>query len=60
MPKYRVKYVYERWYNLDLEAENEAQARKKFETAEFEEEPTITGGELQSRYEIEELQEASK
>jgi len=60
MPKYRVKYVYERWYNLDLEAEDEAQARKKFETAEFEEEPIITGGELQSRYEIEELQEVSK
>jgi len=55
MPKYKVKYVYERWYDLEIEAENEDEARRLFEAAEYQEEPRQIGGELQTDYLIKEM-----
>jgi len=43
MAKYRVKYVYEQWYDVDIEAESEEQALE----------------ELQDSVQVEELEEAS-
>jgi len=55
MPKYRIKYVYERWYNLDIEADSKKQALEKFHSNDFTSEPTMVGGELQDSMEVEEL-----
>lgn len=59
MAKYRVKYVYENWYDVDIEAESEEQARDIFYSADFNGEPTLVGGELQDSVIIEKLEEAS-
>ena len=59
MPKYRVKYVYENWYDLDIEAESEEQAREIFYAGEFETDPTPIGGQIQEVIDIEELEEAT-
>lgn len=62
MPKYKIKYVYERWYDLVLEAENEDEASRLFHSGDFElngDEPRLVGGELQDSVIIEELEETS-
>ena len=55
MAKYRIKYVYEHWYNLDIEADSKEQALGKFHAADFATEPTIVGGGVQDSIEVEEL-----
>ena len=55
MPKYKVKYVYERWYDLEIDAESEQKARDMFDSAEFTAEPRLVGGEIQDSVQIEEL-----
>ena len=55
MPKYRIKYVYERWYDLEIEADSIEDARNKFDTSDFKEEPRLVGGELQDSVLIEEV-----
>ncbi len=55
MPKYRIKYVYERWYDLEIEADSIEDARNKFDTADFKEEPRLVGGELQDSVLVEEV-----
>jgi len=55
MPKYRVKYVYERWYDLDVEAESEDKAWEMFYEGGYEIEPRLVGGELQADPIIEEV-----
>jgi hypothetical protein len=55
MPKYRIKYVYERWYNLDIEADSEEQALDKFHSSDFKGEGRLVGGELQDSTVVEEL-----
>ena len=55
MPKYKVKYVYERWYDLEIEAESADQARDMFHAGTFTEEPRVVGGEIQDSIEIEEV-----
>jgi hypothetical protein len=62
MPKYRVKYVYERWYDLDIEAESQEEAERMFYSGDYELsgiEPRLMGGELQDSIQIEELEEAN-
>jgi hypothetical protein len=54
MAKYKFKYVYERWYDLEIEAESEEKAREMFENADFKGEPRLVGGEIQPDYEVEE------
>ena len=58
MKKYLVKYVYERWYDLEIEAENEEKAREIFENADYQGEPRLVGGELQDSFQIEEVTNA--
>lgn len=56
MPKYIIKYVYERWYDLELEASSRGEALDKFHAGEFEEDkPRLIGGELQDSTQIEEI-----
>jgi hypothetical protein len=57
MPKYRVKYVYERWYDLEIEAESEEKAREIFDSVDFQGEPRLVGGEIQDSVVIEETEE---
>jgi hypothetical protein len=57
MAKYKFKYVYERWYDLEIEAESEEKAREMFENADFKGEPRLVGGEIQPDYEVEEVNE---
>jgi hypothetical protein len=62
MAKYRIKYVYERWYDLDIEAENQEEAERMFYSGDYELsgiEPRLMGGELQDSVIIEKLEEAS-
>jgi hypothetical protein len=58
MPKYRIKYVYERWYDLEIEASSKDEALDKFHSANYEEEPRLVGGELQDSTVIEEVSNA--
>ncbi len=55
MPKFKVKYVYERWYDLELEASSRAEALDKFHAGDFEAESRLVGGELQDSVVIEEV-----
>ena len=55
MPKYMVKYVYERWYDLELEASSRDEAFDKFHAGEFETEPRLVGGEYQDSIIVEEI-----
>ena len=55
MPKFKVKYVYERWYDLELEAEDKYQAMEIFHAGEFDAEPRVVGGEVQDLIVIEEV-----
>lgn len=55
MPKYRVKYVYEKWYDLDIEADSKEKALDIFHAGTFEEEPREVGGEVQDSIVIEEV-----
>jgi hypothetical protein len=55
MPKFRVKYVYEKWYDLDIEASSLEEAKEKFWSSEFEEEPREVGGEVQDGVLFEEV-----
>ena len=58
MAKYRVKYVYENWYDVDIEAESEEQALDIFNSTDFQGEPVLVGGEIQDSVQVEELEEA--
>lgn len=58
MPKYKIKYVYERWYDLDIEAENEGKAWEIFQTGNFDKEPRLVGGEIQADPIMEEVANA--
>lgn len=55
MPKFKVKYVYERWYDLELEAEDESQAMKIFHAGDFDAEPKMVGGFVQDSIVIQEV-----
>ena len=55
MPKFNVKYVYERWYDLELEASSREEALDKFHAGDFEIESRLVGGELQDSVVIEEV-----
>ena len=58
MNKYKIKYVYERWYDLEIEAESEDKAWEMFHSGDFEllgYEPRLVGGELQADPIIEEV-----
>lgn len=57
MAKYKFKYVYERWYDLEIEAESKEKAREMFENADFKGEPRLVGGEILPDYEVEEVNE---
>lgn len=48
MSKYKVKYVYERWYDVEIEAESEDKAWEIFYEGTFDIEPRLVGGELQA------------
>lgn len=55
MAKYKFKYVYERWYDLEIEAESEEKAREMFENADFKGEARLVGGQTQPDYEVEKI-----
>jgi hypothetical protein len=60
MPKYLIKYVYERWYDLEIEASSKDEALDKFHSADFEEEKArLVGGELQDSVVVEEVVNAN-
>ena len=46
MPKYKVKYVYEKWYDLEIEAPTLEQAKEIFWSGDYEDEPYEVGGQL--------------
>lgn len=56
MPKFKIKYVYERWYDVTIEAPNEQEAVRKFWDTEFIEEPVLVGGEIQDGIDIEKVE----
>jgi len=58
MPKYRIKYVYERWYDLEIEASSRDEAMDKFHSTNYEEEARLVGGELQDSVVVEEVSNA--
>ena len=55
MAKYVVKYVYERWYDVEIEADSVEEADRKFWEADFAKAPVQVGGEIQKNYDIEEV-----
>lgn len=55
MPTYKVSYTYERWYDVEIEAESEAEALDKFNAADFTAEPRLIGGELQDSTQVTQL-----
>lgn len=55
MPKYRVKYVYEQWYDLDVEATSKEEALDIFHAGTFKEDPRLVGGEVQDSIVVEEV-----
>lgn len=57
MKTFRVKYVYEKWYDLDIEAETLEEAEEKFYSGDFEEDPREVGGELAEGVTFEEVGE---
>jgi len=57
MPKFKIKYVYERWYDLELEAEDEYQAMEIFHAGHFDAEPKMVGGFVQDSIVIQEVSE---
>ena len=59
MKTFRVKYVYEQWYDLDIKAESEEEALDLFHSGDYELsgiEPIHKGGELQDSVIIEEVE----
>ena len=46
MPKYKVKYVYETWYDLTIEAPSLEQAKEIFWSGDYEDNPHEVGGEI--------------
>lgn len=59
MPRYKVGYTIERWYVLEIEAENEEKAREKFYDGDYEDDARDVGSELQDSVLIEEMEEAN-
>ena len=59
MPKYLIKYVYEEWYDLEMEAGSREEALEKFWESSFTEEPRLVGGEVQQGIDIEEMEKAN-
>jgi hypothetical protein len=55
MPKYVIKYVYEHWYDVEIEATSADEAREKFDNAIFDSNPRLVGGELQDSVLVEEV-----
>ena len=55
MKKYKIKYVYERWYDVEIEAKNEDEAREIFDSGDFDSEPRLMGGEIQDSVIMEEV-----
>jgi len=53
--KFKVKYVYEEWYDLNIEAPSLEEAKEKFWFCEWEEEPREVGGEVQEGVRFEEV-----
>ena len=56
MKTFRVKYVYEKWYDLEIEAETLQEAEDKFYSGDFEEDPREVGGELAEGVTFEEVE----
>ena len=54
MPKYKIKYVYERWYDLEIEAESREKAIEIFENTDIKNKARLVGGQMQPDYEVEE------
>jgi hypothetical protein len=59
MSKYLIKYVYEKWYDLEIEAGSREEALEKFWESSFTEEPRLVGGEVQKGIDIEEIEVAN-
>lgn len=57
MAKYKIQYAYERWYEVEVEAENEEKAWETFHRFDFDNEKYV-GGELQADATIEEISNA--
>ena len=56
---YQIKYTAEKWYKVNISAENEDQARELFFSGEFDEEPRLYGEELQDGIDVVYVGEAS-
>lgn len=55
--KYRINYTMERWYSVEIEAENEDEALDKFHQGEHGEPKFIGDGDyLQESVEVEEIE----
>jgi hypothetical protein len=52
MPKYRINYTIERWYRIDVEAEDQAEARRLFweDEIDYQTNPPKDLGEMVSDY----------
>jgi hypothetical protein len=57
MPKYEVRWTLERWFKVEIEAENPEEAESKFWQGEYENEQSF-GTEIQEGIEVEALPEA--
>ena len=52
MKTYEIKYTAEKWYKVNISAENEDQARELFFSGEFDEEPLLYGEETQDGIDV--------
>ena len=55
MKKYKIKYVYERWYDVEIERSNEDESREIFDSGDLDSEPRLMGGEIQDSVIMEEV-----
>jgi hypothetical protein len=60
MSKYKIKYTYERWYDLVIEAASEEEARNKFWSNDFDQEPYLVGGEIQDGVQVVKMEEENE
>ena len=54
MKTYEIKYTAEKWYKVNILAEDEDHARELFFSGEFDEEPRLYGEEIQNGVDVEE------
>lgn len=55
MPKYKIKYTIESWYEVEIEADDRQDARAKFDAFDYHDNSKEIGSELQDSVIVEEV-----